>query len=360
MREWLGLRWRRAAAVGLGLWLVFGAAAVGADEVTSKGTVLRGKVTGISAKTLTLEPEYGAGSLVIEWEDVEAVSTDGDLQILHGEELELIAPIAGRRGDVLVVGEQEVEIATIFTGVAVGPDGPSWQDRLRSQWRYWDGYFDLGFTAQRSTTSTRGLTMAFETTRAKGPTRLLLGASYRFGTEDRRGAPETTTQNELKGLLRGDYDITERIYGFASVDGEYDEIERLSVRSVPKVGAGYTIFIEDVDEKRQNFLRAEGGGGWVYQKYFGGDEDDYFTIALGVLAKYHLPYDSVFDLRFDYLPAVDDWARNYLLRTTASLTVPLFDPIRFKASVMDEYNNQPATGARPNSLFLTVGLSLGW
>jgi hypothetical protein len=134
----------------------------------------------------------------------------------------------------------------------------------------------------------------------------------------------------------------------------------LSLRTVPKAGLGYTIFLEDLDEKRQNFLKAEAGGGWVYQKYFGGEDDNYFTIAFGALAKYHLPYDSVFDWRFDYLPAVDDWAENYLLRTTASLTVPLFDPISFKAVLMDEYNNKPATGADHNSLFITIGLSVGW
>jgi hypothetical protein len=77
-------------------------------------------------------------------------------------------------------------------------------------------------------------------------------------------------------------------------------------------------------------------------------------------AAYTLPYDSKFDLRSDYLPAIDDWANRYLLRHTASLSVPMFDPISAKLSLVDEYNNKPAPDAARNSLYLTIGLSAGW
>jgi hypothetical protein len=255
-----------------------------ADEVTSKGTKLRGKVTGLGSKGLTLEPEYGSGALVIDWEDVEDVYTEGDVQVLRLDDTEVIAPIKGKRGDAILVGEETIELATIHSAVGIGPDGPTWRDRMRSRFRFWDGHFDLGYTLQRSTIDTRGLSIGFETTRSRAPTRLIIGSTYRYGTEDKKGTPETTTQNELKGWIRGEYDLTERIYIFASADGEYDEIEKLSIRTVPKIGAGYAIFLENLDEKRQNFLKAEAGGGWVYQKYFGGVDDNYFTIAFGALA----------------------------------------------------------------------------
>jgi hypothetical protein len=231
---------------------------------------------------------------------------------------------------------------------------------VRSRWRYWDGSFDVGFNLQQSTTDTTGLLVGFTTTRTKAPTRLLLGASYRYGTTKTDGDPETTTEDELKGLVRGEYDFTPRWYGFASVDGEYDAIEKLSLRSVPKAGVGYTLFLRQLDEVRQNFLRAEIGGGYVYQRYFGGDTEQYATVALGALATYWLPYDARFDWRFDYLPAIDDWANNFIVRNTASLAVPLIDPLSAKFAVVDEYNNQPAEGAAYNSLYLTAGLSLLW
>ena len=63
---------------------------------------------------------------------------------------------------------------------------------------------------------------------------------------------------------------------------------------------------------------------------------------------------------FDYLPAVDDWTNAFLVRNTASLTVPLLDPLSAKLSLIDEYNNQPAADAAYNSLYLAAGLSIIW
>ena len=357
-------RHRRARACGsclvaLMMLLAWATAAV-SDEVTSKGTRLRGAVQGLSDTGVTLAPEYGEGTLLIKWDDVEEISTDGALQVLYGEGAEVVAPIKGKRGGVLLVGESEVDIATIYSGISIGADGARWRDRVRSRWRYWDGHFDLGFNLQQSTTDTAGLAIIFETVRRKAPTRLILGSSYRYGSQKDKGESSTTTQDELKGLARGEYDFTDRIYGYASGDAEYDGIERISLRSVPKVGAGYTIWLQDLDAKRQNFLRLEAGPGWVYERFFGGEEDSYFTVAFGAAATYYLPYDSRFDWRFDYLPAVDDWANDYLLRTTASLAVPLIDPVSAKLAVADEYNSQPTDDADANSLFVTVGLSVGW
>ena len=56
------------------------------------------------------------------------------------------------------------------------------------------------------------------------------------------------------------YDITPRIYGFASGDATYDGIQKLSIRGVPKIGAGYKLWEEKLDADRRNFLQAEAGG----------------------------------------------------------------------------------------------------
>lgn len=353
----------RRGGLAFGAWLI-GMLAVGsvasADEVTSKGTTLRGSVASLTSKGVTLDTEYGAGSIVIDWADVEAIRTDGEVMVLHGDDDEVVGTISAFGEGVVVVGESEIEVATIHSGYAVGEDGPSWRDRMNSRWRYWDGNFDLGFNLQQSTTNTTGLVIGFGATRNKGPTRLISAASYRFATEKAQGQSKSTLQDELKGSVRGEYDFTDRIYGYASGDGEYDAIERLSLRSVPKVGAGYTIFKQVLDAKRTNFLSAEVGPGWVYQKFFGGEEENFFTIAFGARAAYFLPFDSRFDWTFDYLPAVDNWTEDYLIRTTGTLTVPMFDPVSAKLSLMDEYNNQPAEGAVRNSLFFTAGLSIAW
>lgn len=336
------------------------AAPLRADEVTAKGTAVRGKVTRLSSSGVMLEPEYGEGEILMRWKDVQDVTTDEALYVQYGEDREVVGAVRGKSGNVIRAGDTDVDVATIYAGNPVGPEGPSWKQRLRGKWRYWHGNLDLGFDYQRSTIKTSGLAVGFDATRSNAPTRLILGASYRYFSENRRGETSTTLEDQIKGLIRGEIDLTERVYGFASEDVKYDTVERLRLRSVPKIGVGYTIFREDLDDDRPSFVSVETAGGWVYQQFVGGLDDDYFAVSFGVVAAYTLPYDSRLDWRFDYLPAVDDWTDRYLLRHSASLAVPIFDPISAKLTLFDDFNSKPARDTAHNSLYLTAGLSLGW
>ena len=100
-------------------------------------------------------------------------------------------------------------------------------------------------------------------------------------------------------------------------------------------------------------------GGLGKEKFFGGEDDSYFTIGLGAAAGIYLPYDSKFDWRFDYLPAIDDFS-DYLIRNEAGLSIPLWDPISAKIALLDEYDSTPAEDADKNSLYFILGASVGW
>jgi len=334
-----------------------------ADEVTSKGTVLHGKVSALSSAGITFAPEYGAGSLTIKWADIENIKTDGAFQILYGEDQEADAPLQGLTDGKLQVGTQAVDVKTIASGNPLGAGGPSFSDRMRAAWRYWDGNFDVGVNVQQATTDTTGFLVALQTVRTKDPTKFTLGASYRYSTEKKSGESSSVIQDQALGLIRGDYSFTPRIYGFTSGDAMYDAIQKLSIRAVPKVGLGYVFWDDKIAEDKRNYLQGEVGPSYVYERYFSHvspRHNDYFAIAFGILAGYYLPYGAHADWRMDYLPAVDDFTGKYLLRNDFGLTLPLIDPIGAKFGLLDEYNNRPATGANHNSLYLTFGLSIVW
>lgn len=363
--------------------VLVGAVPALADQVTSKGTVLKGKVTGLSSGGLTLEPEYGKGVLTIDWKDVEDVKTDGPLQVLYGDGLEADAPLQGfSDGKVLVGGDAAtataIPTADLFSGQPLGADGLSWQDRMRSYWRYWDGSADLGLNYQQATVDTLGFLLGFQTTRKHDPTRFSIAANYRYSTqtqnvqEDTDNDPTTpdvtvrrksTIEDRLFGGLRGEYDILDGLYAFAAGDVTYDAIQKLSIRGVPKLGLGYVVWEDKLEEDKRNFLSVEAGGAWVYESYFsstGTPDNDYFAVAFGAAAGYHLPFGSHIGWKMDYLPSITDFVNDYLLRNALELTMPLMDPISAKFTLLDEYNNNPANGANYNSLFLTFGLSVGW
>lgn len=359
-------RWA-LAALAAGVMLAATAASA-ADQVTSKGTVLQGKITGFTSAGISFEPEYGKGSLAIDWKDIEDVKSEGPFQVLYGDDLEADAPLQGfSDGKLLVGGDAStataIPVADIHSALPIGPDGLTWKDKLRSAWRYWDGSLDLGLNAQQATTDTFGFLIGMQTTRIKAPTRFSIAGDYRYSTQKKKDEDKTTIEDRAFGSVREEYSFNDAFYGFASGDVTYDAIQKLSIRGVPKLGAGYTIWEEKLEAPKRNFLAVELGGAWVYENYFPSanqDTTDYFAIAFGAAAAYYLPYNAFVGWRLDYLPAVDNFTEDYLVRNALELSVPLIDPVSAKFSLLDEYNNSAPKDVDRNSLYLALGISVGW
>jgi putative salt-induced outer membrane protein YdiY len=351
-----GCRWTSTTAVWLGLLCV--PAATTADEITVKGTTLRGTIKSMSATELEMDTEYGKGTLTIKMKDVENIKSDARYYVLYGEEAQTSGRILGLSNGVLLVGEdaavaEKVDVATVQSVYGAEKVETGMLGSLRSNLRYWTGSFDLGFGLTQSTVDTTTLATGFGAERRKSPTRFLLGVKYGYGTQDRDNEPKTTLADNLSGLLRGEYDLTEKVYAFGMGDAKYDAIQRLSLRGVPQAGPGYRFYKTD-----DAFLQAETGGAWVYQKYFGGEEDDFWAVRFGGEAGGKTWRDMAWSWTGEYLPAVDNWADNYLLRTEAALLFPMTDILNLKFALLDEYNNQPAPDATHNNLATTLGLSL--
>lgn len=347
------LAWVGWSVVGV-LWL---SAVSLADEVTVKGTVLRGTVVSLTDTKLEYETEYGKGKLIIDLADVQDMKTDSRFYVLHGDKRETVGRVVGLEGGRLLVGAdvgsaEPVAIAAINRVHPAATYEASVLGPLRGEFGYWRGNLDFGFGMTQSTVDNTSLFAGFRADRIEKPTRLTLQAAYRFGTQNEHDGGSTTVQDNLRGLVRGEYDLSDRWLAFASGDAEYDAIQDLSIRAVPKAGLGYKIY-----ETKSSFLQVEAGGAYVYERYFGGDSDDYFAAAFGAATGVKLPYGAKFEARMDYLPAIDDWLNSYLLRGEAALVVPMVQYFSFKASVIDVYDSRPAAESDRNSVATMVGLS---
>ena len=126
----------------------------------------------------------------------------------------------------------------------------------------------------------------------------------------------------------------------------------LSLRTVPIGGLGYQFVLRE-----QLTISGHTGPGYIYQRFFGGDTENYFTIFLGGDLEADLPYGSQLKWSAEYLPAVTDWQDNYLFRTTADWTMPIIGWLDFKLAMINIYNNRPAEDTQRNTFTMTAGLS---
>jgi putative salt-induced outer membrane protein YdiY len=325
-----------------------------AAEVFTKDQGLEGSVVGVTAEGVEFETIYGKGTIAEADTVVGRIWGLEDGRLLVGESFETAAYIP---------------VEQILRSITRQQYDTSRLDRLRVRYRYWTANFDLafGFTDATTdttslstalelrrkkkpfgftdaTTDTTSLSTALELRRKKKPFDFFFGGYFFFRTSKESGESRVTNENRLLGRARLDRDLSERTFAFGQLTAEYDEIQDLSLRTDPVVGIGYRFV-----NSEKLMISGRSGPGYVYQRYFGGEVEDYFTILFGADLEAELPYGSKLRWGAEYLPEVSDWQGNYLIRTFADWTMPIIGWLDFKIAVFDTYNNRPPDDTERNT-----------
>lgn len=332
------------------------AAPARADKVTVKGTTLEGTVLSVNAKSVQMKTVYGAGTLTLDMEDVTSIETDGRFRVYHGEELTESSSIQVE-GDTLRVNGTVVPVASLHAVQNTAPgEEISLIDRIALAYPFWSGNFDLAFNYTDSTVNSLALATGLTLRRNKAPTRFLIGFSYlRSTSEDEFGDDQgNVLTNEARAFTRFEYDFAPRWFAFGSGEVEHDSVERVAFRGIPKAGIGYKVW----EVPKKAYLSVDGGLAWVYERFYGGERNDYFSLALGGETSHKLTNGWIWFARIDYLPSVEDWANDFLLRGETSLIFPLTRHFALKTSLVDLYDATPAEGAESNSLQALVGVTV--
>ncbi len=349
------LRWT-SLAICLAAAVLLGTVATAA-EVFTKDQGLEGSVVGVTAEGVEFETIYGKGAILIQWSDIEMIRSDKEFLVLYGEAEEAIGRIWGLENGELMVGESRaaatrITVGLIHRSLSLDQYEKSRLEWLRARYRYWTANFDLAFAFTDATTDTTSFSTALELRRKKRPMDFFFGVYYFYGTSKESGESRVASENRLLGRARLDRDLSDRSFAFGQVSAAYDQIQNLSLRTDPVVGVGYRLV------KREKLtIAGRAGPGYVYQRYFGGDTEDYFTILFGGDLEADLPYGSKFRWSAEYLPAVSDWKDNYLIRTTADWSMPIIGWLDFKLAIFEIYNNRPPVDTGRNSFTTTAGLS---
>ncbi len=340
--------------------------------MVSKGDTLHGNIADLTAKGVIFEPSYGKGSIAVKWADVQSLESDDTFTVLHGEDGETRGRLLGLEGGKwLLVGDthqtaERVDIDALFRAFDDTAASGSLLERFRSRLRFWAAALDAGAAyTDSSTDKVLGFAdLLIERRRAR--THLLFEGGVRYANEKEQGEKRSITENVIFGLVRGEYDLTDRIYSYASTRATHDSEQHLSLRLEPRGGLGVHIF-----KSEELRFSTDVGAALIYEDYFGDEfidppslaersrgNDNFWAIAFGAQADAKLPYGALWRARAEYLPAVDDWMDDYLARAETSLDYPVVEWLAFKVAIADEYDNTPAPGAQRNKVVTTAGLSL--
>jgi len=239
--------------------------------------------------------------------------------------------------------------------LAVKPyrDGSFWK-RQRIKSRHWSASLALGLKFEEGAVDKNKIEPSLRIERLRRPTRYVLDLRYAF-EEQKKGDDQSfaTTKNEFVGFILGEYDITDRFFGFGRPAMDWDRPRDIDLRVYPAAGVGYRLF-----QKEQNFIQFPVGLGYVYENFDGSGTNSYVSWYVGLGGGYDFGKGIYLDVELLYMPSIAPFADDWLFRSFLDFTVPLFDPIALKLRLTNVNDDNPSPEVGNNKFTATMALSL--
>jgi putative salt-induced outer membrane protein len=210
----------------------------------------------------------------------------------------------------------------------------------------WQSSASLGMTMTRGNSETFLATAALATGKKWDQNEMSLGADMTYGkTKDQATGVSTRNADSYHGFAQYNRLFTERLYGYARVEGLYDSIADIKYRVTLSPGAGYYLIKEKTTD-----LSIEVGPGYVFQK-LGTNESNFATLRVGQKFHYALSDRARIWEMAEWLPKIEDFS-NYIINAELGLEADLTQDKKFtlRTYVQDTYNSVPASGRKNNDM----------
>ncbi len=320
-----------------------------ADTVTlSDGSRLVGRVERLSDGQIRITTEF-AGELTVPAEMVRGIDTSDDVNV----EMNSGDRLVGK----LDMTENSGSVQTAMGRVSFKPDA------VAAIWNK-DGKSPEAIVLEQQVAAAKA---EAEAARAKWELSIEAGVLYQDGNTESlsaRGRIEVRRRSDKELLLfylagdyaeqferrsaaearagaRYEYNFTERWFGFAKTDWEYDEFEQLTLRALFTVGGGYYWLKEERYE-----LRSRLGLGFQHQEFFDLTTTDEFIAEVGLDGRWDITDKLRFTSANTWYPTFDS-IDNYRLESDNAFVIPITadEQWKFKIGAMYQYNSRP-TGNR--------------
>jgi putative salt-induced outer membrane protein YdiY len=219
----------------------------------------------------------------------------------------------------------------------------------------WDSTAAASATLTRGNSETFLATLSLDTKRKWKQDEVALGISGGYGESTVRDANTGKDVNNkntefLQGYGQYNRLFSDRFYGGLRLDGKYDDIAGIDYRFTVSPMAGYYLI------KNTNMtLAVEGGPSLIYEHLKGQPSHGYWAARLAERFEYKLTATTKVWESLEYLPKVDEWAKNYLLNFEAGIDTAITTHWSLRVIFQDMYASEPAFGRRQNDIRLMAG-----
>jgi putative salt-induced outer membrane protein YdiY len=350
-----------------------------ADQVTLKnGDRLSGKIVSGDGKTLLLKSEF-AGDVTIQWDAITGIESTDNINITLKDGTRLSGKVTTQDGKFVVAGAPAAATPAAAAKdaiVAVRNDAEQHNFDVETDKMahpkftyFWSGLFDTGLALTRGNSETASFTIATRAVRETPRDKLLVHLDYVFANNSSI-PPTATTANALDAGIRGDLNITPRVFVFAFTDFQTNELQHLNLRSVVGGGFGYHV-IKTANTTFDLF------GGFTYDRdSFGSYElanptppPDFDVIPAASQNSAEAVVGEEFDTkfskrstlaeRFSFYPNLSHTGE-YRFQFDSSIATQVKNWLSWQVTLSDRYISYPPVGLKANDLLLSTGLRVTW
>lgn len=346
--------------------LCFFAGNLRADQVILKnGDRLTGTIVKSDDKTLLIKTEL-AGDVNVQWEAVTSIASSQPLHLALKDGQTVVGTVTTSDGKLEVATKTTGEVAAAKDAVvAVRNDDEQKSydaeiERLRNPrlTDFWSGVLDTGLTVTRGNSSTLAFSLAGKAARVTSRDKISVYSTAVYATDDTT-PPNRTTAHAIRGGLRGDLNVSERVFVFGFTDFEYDQFQHLDLRNVLGGGLGYHVI------KTKNTTFDVDGGGDFDQEFFSPNPPTVLTsvtrktgeVVIGENLATKMNDRTSLSETFSFYPNVSETgAYRYQLDATGATKLKAW--LSWQITYSNRYLSNPLPGLKNTDQILATGLRL--
>ena len=332
-----------------------------ADQINLKnGDRLSGTILKSDKESLSIKSEF-VGEVKVQWPAIEAISSDQPLYITLKDGQIIVGTVATIQGRIEVETTQAGKVTISKEAIELirsKEEQTAYQaqiDRLRHPKLsdFWSGLVDAGLSVTRGNAETTTFALSMQAARTTPRDRLSVYAASLLAKNKDKTTDETVTiAKALRGGLRYDFNLSERLFAFALTDLEHDKFQQLDLRLV--LGGGLGFHAKKTERTRVDLF----GGGSLNQEYFStGLSRKSGEILMGEELSHKLSKSTSLSERLVFYPNLSEGGEYRTTFDMAAVT-RLGRSLSWQVTLSDRYLSNPIPGIEKNDLLLTTGIRL--
>jgi putative salt-induced outer membrane protein YdiY len=334
------------------------APAVFADQITLKnGDRITGAIITSDAKTLVIKTDY-ADVVTIKWDFVQQIESSQPLYVGTKGRQVIVGPVTTSDSKLAVPTKESGSVTVAKADVTSLRNADEEKrteaamDRLQHPrlGDLWAGSLDTGLGLVRGNSESSNFTFGLNAVRAATRDKISLYTTSQFSRSTVKGVTATNAQS-IAGGVRYDLNISDKSFGFGTVDLFNDRFQGLDLRTVIGGGGGY----HAIKNRRTTFDVLFGGT--FNREFFSTFNRSSAEVLVGETITHKFLASSAFTESVFFYPNMSS-SGNYRSTISLGLITRLTRFLSWQTSFNDYDLSDPPPGKKSNDLLLSTGLRL--